>query len=242
MGLLKSDKDAYKEDNPGYLATLAPLSVQALEVLAIVEQLWWTKNVTVTPQNIAKYVDIDADIVKNVWKEPAFLYAIKAKGINIVKVYKDILTPKQIATANIVLNHLDRRTLQQKLKITGTTTTQWNAWLSEAAFAEYVEKKSGGSFKSGDYLLRKNLLNGLEDGDLAATKLYAEIRGIINNKVQVDVNINVVLQQVIEVLQQFIPQERRLEAAEALERLGSFHGNTSNFDVVDLAISPIIGI
>lgn len=215
------------------LNALTPMSELAQDVLAVVETHYTIKRKLLTVDEIAERLDIDYDSAKQVYSEPAFKQALRTKGLVTDSRFKNSLTPQQVHCANIVTNRHDAKTFREKLQICGVKVNQWNAWMADAVFSKYVQEKGNLDFNSSDHIFQGSLLEGVQNGDAASLKLYAEIRGIFQNKVSVDVNINLVVEQLVEVALMFIPEEKWEEFASGIERVRGLATSGSN-QIIDV--------
>ena len=233
----------YADEN---LSELPALNNFELSVLAAVEQEWWKNKIKLTPKLAAKKLNTEAALLEPVWKKPAFQHALRKKGIVTDQMFDGFLSTKQIEAANMVCNRYDNKSLREKLKMCGVTISQWNGWMGDTTFQKYLQSRVGTDFKSADYMAQNALLTAVEDGDLTAVKLYLEIRGIYQNKLQVDMNIPQFMQGVVEIMSKYIPEEHLEAAALDIERLYSLQTgrNTSDFGnvIAELAPTAVISI
>lgn len=213
-------------------------------VLAVVEQTWWNTKKLLTPLTAAAKLNLDKDLLKVVWKKPAFQHALRTKGLVNDSQFADFLTPKQIEAVNRVLTRQDTKSLREKLKSCGVTVNQWNGWLSNPTFYKYLQDRFGSDFKAGNITAQSQLLNAVEEGDMVAIKMLLEIQGIYQNKVQVEVNFSAFMEQIATIIAHFVPDDQLEAAATALEKVFSLHDPRSGaVDVLsELAISPGVSV
>ena len=122
----------------------------------------------------------------------------KSHGVNPRKV----LTPIQVMAANSVLNFHDKRTLRQKLGDFGIKTSTWNGWMdTNWALQEYVQKKAGGDLMKLDYITNVKLAEAVGEGDMIAIKLVKELTGKHTPRIQVDLNVGLLLTRLVEIIQ-----------------------------------------
>ncbi len=89
-----------------------------------------------------------------------------------------MLTPIQLALANLLLNLQDKKPVKEKLKELSqefgveVTTQQYNVWLRQPAFADYLKQRAESMFKSSDFAAYNGLVKSVESGDLNGIKLF----------------------------------------------------------------------
>lgn len=218
MSELKSSMLASTELN-----ALEPLTEYETYILAAVEQVWWTKKRLMDAKSTAVMLHIPVEDMVVLWQKPSFVHALRSKGFVDDRRFEGILTPKQVLCANMLSNRYDTRSFREKLKECGVTPSQYSAWMAEKNFNKYIQEKVGIDFASGDRIAMQTLMQNVEGGDTTALKLYLEIRGIYNNKVSIDVNINVLIEQLIEVALNYIAEEKWEMFASHFERVRGLH-------------------
>lgn len=215
------------------LNAIAPMSDLAQDVLAAVETHYVIKRKLLSTSEIAERLDIDYETATRICAEPAFKQALKSKGFITESKFKNSLSSQQVYCANMVTNRHDKASFRQKLDLCGVKISQYNSWMADPVFSKYVQEKSNIDFNSSDHLFQHSLLERVQEGDASALKLYAEIRGIFQNKVSVDVNINLVVEQLVETALMFIPEEKWEEFASNIERVRGL-ATTGPSQIIDI--------
>lgn len=197
------------------------LSERQLAVLCFVEQTFWTTGGVPTNEKISETLDISVSAVKKYWENPTFRAALSARGVDFSPARsKGLLTVMQLTLANSLLNLHDKRSTREKLKELSITPQQYNAWLATPAFRDYLAQRGEQLFGAHDHEAYAALLSGATGGDVPALKLFFEMRGIYNPKVNVEVNLPQVLGQVVEIIARHVSDPGILAAiADELEVL-----------------------
>lgn len=129
---------------------------------------------------------------------------------------KESLTPMQLMVANQLLDLTDTRTNKKKLQDLGVSTLQYNAWLKDPVFKNYMHKRAEQMIGDNKHEADAALLDKIRSGDLKAIAYYNEWtgrfvqqRGPAN---QVDVGMLVI--RVLEII------EEEVEDPETLVKIG----------------------
>lgn len=197
------------------------LSESQVEGVAYIEQTWWEHGAIPTIEKVADVVGVKPTTVNSWFKSPDFRQALTTRGISLdPKADNGILTIIQLSVANSVLNFHDKRSLREKLQEMGVSVQQYNAWLRTPGFSRYIAKRAEDMFKGSDHVAYGALMEAIQAKDTQALKLFFEMRGIHNPRIQVDVNVDVVLTRVVEIVSKHVKDPVILEAiAQDLERL-----------------------
>ncbi len=124
------------------------------------------------------------------------------------------LSDEQLAAANLILNFADRRSKATKLKALGLTPTQWDGWLRQKNFKEYLNNRTGEMLDNNHDVANTGLLSAVERGEAQALKLYYEMTGIYKQD-SPQANINVIMTLLIEVIQ------REVNDSDVLRRIAA---------------------
>lgn len=200
------------------------LSDSLFEALNKVEQTWWELGKLPSIELLAEKCKLTREEAKHFWDYPQFLESLRKRGLDpdILLKKDDTLLPEQLIVANMVLNPHDKASIRQKLQIVGVKPHEYQAWLIDPAFQNYLRKRSEELFKAADTDAYMALIQAVQDGDIQAIKLFLEMRGIYNPKLTVEVNINQVLTRIVEIVSRHVsnPQEI-LAVAGDIEKLSS---------------------
>lgn len=211
------------------------LSRSMVEVLTWMEQVFWEDGKVPTNEAIAEAINVRVETIRTYWEHEEFRIAAAARGIdsnNVLAVNPRALTMEQLLVANLLLNVHDRRSMREKLKDGAISSLNISpqkvaAWMRQPAFQDHLRKRALETFKGAEPLAYRELVRAIESGDMKAVQLYFEMTGIYNPRLQVDVNINVVISRVVEIIQRHVQDPVILAAiaedVEALE-IGSAPG------------------
>jgi hypothetical protein len=184
-----------------------------VDAICVVEQLFWLHGSIPTNEVISEKTGLNVKTVQGYWENPVFRGVLEHKGVPLDEGRsKDILSIKQLEVANRLLNIHDARSVREKLQEVGVSSQQYHAWLRQPAFREYLQKRGEELFKSGDHEAYTALMQVVRGGDVSGLKLFFEMRGIYNPKLQLDVNIEAVLVKVVEVVARHVRDPQVLQA------------------------------
>lgn len=220
FGDAKKKKSYLPEVTPSEIKR-AELNEDDITILSYVEQYFWeNKGKIPTVELIADKLKYSNDIVERAWKRPRFRDALVARGIVVSRRADGVLTPQQMLLTTILLNVEDKRSLRQKLKDVNVSVVQYNSWLRDPAFHNYIRMRSEEMFKNTDSEAYRALSDAATSGDVAALKLFFEMRGIYQPRIDVRVNVETVVYQVVEIIAKYVKDGPTLEAiATEIEKL-----------------------
>lgn len=190
-------------------------SLSQLQVEAVywIEQKFWETGSIITNEKLADHLNCSIATVKGWWLDGTFREALVKRGVDLSpETSSEVLTPEQLQLANILLNIHDTRSEREKLNEIGISSQKFNTWLRQPAFQSYLRKRAEAMFSAADYKAFQALGAEAAGGDVSALKLFFEMRGIYNPRVQVDVNIEVVLTSVVEIIAKHVKDPATLEA------------------------------
>jgi len=106
------------------------------------------------------------------------------------------------------------------LDFVGISTQKLNSWMRDPKFAVHLRKRAEKQFAESDTKAYMSIIKGMEDGDLKATQLFLEMRGLYNPRVDVNINVDSVLTRVVEIISKHVKDPAILGAiADDLEML-----------------------
>jgi len=197
-----------------------------MEVLSFIEQRYYETNLLPTKEAVCEKFNIDLRTFAGISRRSEFQNAFAARGLPSYKTLKandkGLLTPIQLATANILLNTHDRNTIRKKLAALNVTSTQFQAWQKQAAFMDYLRNESIARFNNADVDARTNLVKLVQDADLQAIKYYFELSGVYSPNAQPILDLSRILASVLEILVKYLAPAELLEVANQLE--GTLNG------------------
>lgn len=184
-----------------------------LKIATFVEQSFWENGALPTEERIAETCGTSTSKVKSCWKNASFRQALVARGVDLDPEKSDnLLTPGQVLLANMLLNTHDTRSVREKLELINVSSQQYHAWLRQPAFSNYLRVRAEEMFKSSDFQAYNALSKTVESGDVQALKLFFEMRGIYNPRLQVDVNIEQVVVRIVEIVAKHVGDPEILTA------------------------------
>lgn len=182
-------------------------------MLCYIEQKFWETGYIPTNEVIQRELRLDSKTIDRAWKKDTFREAIISRGIDLKgKESGKVLTPTQLMLANLLLNAHDTRSVREKIASINVSSQQYHAWKRQPAFAEYLRKRAEAVFSAADSTAYTKLVEAVEEGDTNALKLFFEMRGIHNPRVQVDVNIQGVMVRVVEIISKHVQDPLVLDA------------------------------
>lgn len=205
--------------------TLTPLH---RNLLNFIEHYWYQNQCYPSTPALARWAK-DTDITFKAMRDLEFELSnyLGQRGIT-QRDQTSRLTDIQLASANLILNVMDRRSQLNKLKSLGVTPTQWQGWLKQKAFADYLKNRTGEMFEENLHMAHLGLMKSVEDGNATSLKLFYEMTGVYRSDSPV-ANVQVILAQIIEVIQREVPDaeiQRRIAAGFELVMLRNQAGLT----------------
>lgn len=211
------------ELKPGRLnASENDLTVAQFEALNLMEQIFWTTGSAPTADVLAEKTALTHTEALDFYQDEKVMLCIENRGLTLATLLnKDHpLSAQQLMIANMVLNAEDPLSLRQKLKAVGVSAHKYNTWLRDPAFSGYLRSRAEAMFASTDPDAYMALIKAVKDEDVNAIKLFFEMRGIYNPRIQVDVNIEHVLVRVVEIISKYVDDPNTIiEIAGEIEQL-----------------------
>lgn len=113
--------------------------------------------------------------------------ALQERGINVKSIAPDSeivkaagrskLTPIQLIVANSMLNLVDTRPPKKKLQDAGVSPYQYQSWLKDAEFINYMKERSEGLLTDVSHEVMLSLVDKAMSGDMKAISYYHELTG-----------------------------------------------------------------
>lgn len=158
-----------------------------------------------------RFTGLTPQLMEDFRTNPLVQKSFQARGI-IYPPAADRFTSEQMHAASVMLDLIDRRSDEKKLRDIGVSTRQWATWLQDDNFAAYLRDRSEKLLENSTHEMHKGLLKGVRQGNLAAVRTAYEITGRYDpNKVE-QVDLRAVLHTFIEVLQKYIKDPVLLHA------------------------------
>lgn len=124
----------------------------------------------------------------------------------------DKFTPDQMHAAAAMMDLVDRRSDEKKLRDLGISTRQWAQWQLDDDFAQYLRDRSEKLLSNSTHEIHKGLMKGVRQGNLAAVRTAYEITGRYDPTKQEQIDLRAVLHTFIEVIQKFVKDPITLHA------------------------------
>lgn len=177
------------------------------------EQVFWETGLLPTPERISEELSINKEYVARSLSKDLVRTSLATRGIDFTPgISGKVLDPRQILLANLLLNLHDRRSIREKLQLVQVSTQQYNAWMRQPQFIEFLRKRGEAIFKGNDHEAYIALTKAVSRGDVNALKLFFEMRGIYNPRLSIDVNIEAVMLRVVEIVAKRVNDPQILEA------------------------------
>lgn len=222
-----TDKESDKKLFPRIVAI--PVKTR---LLAFIEQTFWETGDFPTAEEAAEKLSCPVESIKRLWADEEFQDSLASRGIKYRSPEDGLLTPEQMVVANVFLNTLDKTSIRTTLQAMGISQVKYNSWQNDPAYIGYIRKRSEQMYDNADAQAYKSLIQAIERGDQRAIELYFKMKGIYNDKLQVDLNINEITVMFVDILHRHIKDPELLEAIAS--DLDSINGQTTG------NIGPII--
>lgn len=215
------------------------LTDDEVTILSYVEQKYWETGSIPTMEKTAEALTLELSSVKKAWKKETFSNALVARGLKWDNRGDGVLTPKQIILVNMLMSVNDGLSLRQKLAGIQVSQQQYQAWLRDPHFQNYLRMRTEQVFEIADVEVLQALQETAKNGDVQAIKLFAEMRGIYNPRTQIDINIDTVIFRVVDIVARYVKDPAIIESiASELESIsvGSRTGMTKAVESASFAI------
>lgn len=183
------------------------------------EQKFWETGSLATNEAAAEALDEKEDYIKGLWKLDAFRTYLITRGVNLGETDSNLLTSAQLLCANILLNVHMPGTVREKLATVKVSLAQYQAWMKQPAFRNYIEKRAREAFGQAEWEVRQSHLKNALDGDFKSIELFYEMTGIHTRKLDVNINVNDLLNRFVEVVQRRVDPATMALIADDLDRV-----------------------
>jgi len=192
-----------------------------VKILTLIDQRFWETGGLIDDDRIVEELNVSKQAVRNAWKKDDFRQALLARGVDLTPdASKGLLTPTQAILANLLFNVGDKRSVREKCEAVGVSSQQYTAWLRQPGFADYLRKRAESAFSATDFQAYQSLSQLVAEKDIQGIKLFFEMRGIYNPKLQVEVNVEQVVIKVVEIVTRHVSDPNVLMAiAQEIEQL-----------------------
>lgn len=190
------------------------LSDTLFRAVNFIEQFWWEHSELPSLALIEQKAGITKQESETFWKNDDVIESLRKRNLDpeVINNHTEILTREQLIVANMVLNIADKRSIREKLKDVGIKPAAYQAWMNDPTFVGYVRRRAEQLFNTADSKARLALVEGIEAGDFQSTKLYLEMRGLYNPRVDINLNVEQVLVRVVDIIARHVDDAVVLEA------------------------------
>lgn len=196
-----------------------PLTDADLRVLSYIEQTYWEAGEVPTNELISQRLGLELREVERIQRKDEVKAVLTERAMP-CNADQELMTPQQILGANIIFNSYDTRSMREKLKGSGITLAQLNAWMRQPAFIRYIEKRADYEFGNLETETRITIRNQIRAGSLEAVKYYNEMRGIYNPRQDANIDVAGLVLKIMEILGKHVASEVLMKVAQELEMLG----------------------
>lgn len=193
-----------------------PLSKFEKDFLNFIEQYWYSRSMFPPDDVLEKYASENATTLitlKSIAKQ--LEKPLANRGIidrtNASKFSGQRLTDEQLAAVNMVVNYVDKRSLEKKLKALGVSPTKWQGWLKDEVFAKYLRFMTNEMLSVNLHAVNNGLIKAAENGNVRAGQFVYEVTGMYKKDSPV-ANIQLLLINIIEVIQKHVHDPQTLQA------------------------------
>lgn len=179
------------------------LSDQFMEMVFFIERFHGTYGNAPSDDVLHRRFDVGSAELEEFKIHPLVQKSFAYRGI-VYPSRQDRLTDKQMAAIGVMLNYVDRRSDEKKLRDIGITTREWTTWLLDENFAAYLNEKSERVLNASQHEAHLGLIKGLRAGNVAHVKLFNEMTGRYNPEAENNLNIKLLLGTFIEILQKHV--------------------------------------
>jgi len=162
------------------------LSAAQSEFVTIIDYEWHLRG-TLDPEKLKDdygYEDIEWNVLSN---DPSVHQALQERGVTVRAIAPDSetakalgrskLTPIQLIVANSMLDLIDTRPPKKKLADLNVTPYQYQSWMKDPEFANYMHERSEGLLHDVSHEVMLALIDKAMSGDMKAVSYYHEITG-----------------------------------------------------------------
>lgn len=192
-------------------------------VIKYCEKYWHTRAEIPSMETLARKLKLQPAELQVIFSNEAFQTGWEVRGmpwqledqsVGIgLKATDHQLTAEQVTVANVMLNVMDPRTPQQRLRDMGINPVTYASWGKQKAFVDYVTNKGEELFGQHMGDVHRALTNQAVEGNMQAIKFWYEISGRYDSSKTVEaMNIRFVMERVIHVIQRYVKDPRQLEA------------------------------
>lgn len=195
---------------------IAKKKMQENNVIAFIEQFYYSRKRIPNISEMIPYLDIDSEEIKKLVRQPRIIAALERRGIDPTAMLSStatgvpMLSPRQIAAANVMLNFGDRRKPDQKLADLGITPEEYQGWLQAPHFKKFLAGMADDVLDNAYPDANVALAQKVRDGNIPALRLFYDVTGKTNQ--QEVIKAKVLVGKILEAVQRHVTDPRILEA------------------------------
>lgn len=179
-----------------------PLSYKEKDFLEFVNQFYFTHNNYPDDRILKRYADEQNSTLTEVRKiEQKLSPYLDARGIRNRKSGR--LTDKQLAAIHLLVNFIDKRSQDTKLRSIGVTPTQWQGWCKDPVFMAYYRFMTDDMLEVNISAVNNGLIKAAENGNTRAAQFVYEVTGRYQKDSPV-ANVQVLIVSLIEIIQMHV--------------------------------------
>jgi hypothetical protein len=152
---------------------------------------------------------VSEEDIENAKAHPLFQASMQSRGIVLDGYF---ISARQLAAVSAMLNLVDRRSDEKKLRDLGISTEEWSTWMLNKHFAEYVKQRSENMLENNLHMAHMGLMRGVNQGNTASIQLYYKLTGRYDPDQEQNVNIRLVIGKVLEAIQKHVRDPNKLNA------------------------------
>lgn len=187
------------------------------EAVLFIERYHGVAGVVPSDSDIIEYLKITKGFnhvnsvsMLNLRENEFFKKSLNARGI---PVDNSSLTSRQMAAASLMLNVVDRRSDEKKLRDLGISTEEWSTWMQNKNFAKYMQDRSEALVANSLHEAHMGLMRGVRQGNTSAISLYYKLTGRYDPDQENQINVRLLIGKILEAIQ------RHVRDPEVLNRL-----------------------
>lgn len=182
-----------------------------LDLIFFIERFHASTGSAPTDAQLNQRFNLTPELLAGFKANPKVLKSLKHRGINYPHA-EDKFTAEQMHAASVMMDLVDRRSDEKKLRDMGITTRQWSQWLLDDEFASYLADRSEKLLANSLPEAHKGLLKGVRNGNIQAVKTMYEVTGRYRPNEEEQIDVRRVLHTFIEVIQKFVKDPVMLHA------------------------------
>lgn len=188
--------------------------------LAYIEQFYFSKKRFPNVSELVIALDWTVDEINQYLRRPTTIAALERRGIDrdalLSTSTAGVVSPRQVAVAHVMLNHADGRSMEQKLSELGVTPEQYQGWLQDRYFKQYLINLADEVLENVYPEANTVLAQKVRQGNIQAMRLYYDITG--RTQSQEMIKAKVLVNKVLEAVQKHVHNPETLRAiAEDIE-------------------------